>query len=142
MSLITFPQDFLSSNEPVVDKSGQFTRNVRYLLLALFNRTGQGSGAPIVQTELVVAAGGDFNITADWNQFSTVAGAGACLLPPMAVGSDCIIFNDGVNSLNVKAQAGVGFDALAVGTPYSLAAGKMQWFRSLTPTSIRSMQLG
>lgn len=142
MSLTLYPQNWLPANSSPIDASGRFTKDVQFLLLAFFNRTGAGAGAPNVQSGLVVTAGQDFGIVGDWNDFTTVPAAGAALLPSMAVGADCIVWNSGANALNVKPQPGAQIDVLGAGSPYSLGVAKMQWFRGVTMTQIRSMQLG
>lgn len=129
--------------QALVGQGGQATVSFQNFLLALFNRTGAGSGNPNVAAGLVVVAGTAFIIAADWNEFTTVPNGGVAQLPALDVGSDCIVFNDAAaNALSVAPQAGVQIDTLGIGVGYALAAGKMQWFRAVTPTLIKSMQLG
>jgi hypothetical protein len=139
-----FPQQFPPPQTPLIDKAtGAASRDGSYLLLALWSRTGHGDGTPTIGPGLAINdATVVFNITNDWNEFTAVPPGGACQLPQMAVGTDCIIWNDGANSLSVQPQRAAQIDALGAGAGYSLAAGKMQWFRCITPTQIKSMQLG
>lgn len=138
-----YPQEMPPAQTALVDSSsGAATKDGRYLWLALWSRTGEGDGVPRVAPNLVVVAGSMFNIVADWNEFITVPPGGGCLLPPLKVGTDCIIWNDDANSIDVNPQPNQQIDALGLGARYPLAAGKMQWFRCITPTLIKSMQLG
>lgn len=137
-----FQQNF-PQRSALVDTSGVMTNDGKALLLSLWNRTGQGSGAPNVAVGLVADAVNPFGMTADWNEFDTVPVGGIAVIPPLVVGADIIVFNgDPANSLSVVPQRDAQIDALGIGVGYSLAATKMQWFRCWTPSQIRSMQLG
>lgn len=141
--LITYPYPLPPAPTPIVDpKTGALTaKDGRFLILALLNRTGGSSGAPSVGTGLVVGAD-PFNIVNDWSEFDTVPNGGIALIPLIAVGSEFVVFNGGLNSLAVTPQPSMQIDALGNGVGYALASLKMQVFRCFTPTQIRSMQLG
>lgn len=125
---------------PAVADDDTLTKDFRYLLLALWNRTGQGNGVPTIDPGVSVAGGATYNIIKDWTQFTTVGSGGIAQLPAMAVGTDCIIWNDDTGfALSVRPPAGVLID---LANNYSLAVGKMQWFRCISTTLIKSMQLG
>lgn len=143
MGIQGFPNGFPSPQTPIIDpETGAFTKDGRYFLLALWNRTGQGPGLPTVAAGLAVLAGIPFGITTDWSQFGAVAAGGIAVIPAISVGADAVVFNGGANSLLVKPQPTAQIDALGLGAGYPLAAGKMQWFRCVTPTQLNSMQLG
>ncbi len=144
MGITAYPRKLPAPKQTVANDDGSITNDYRYLLLALYNATGQGDGVPNVQAGLAVVAGSIFNIVGDWNQFSSVGNGGAALLPSLVVGTDCIVWNDDGNGfvLTVKPQPSSQIDTLGLGNGYSLPAAKMQWFRQVTPTLIHSMQLG
>jgi|SRR5579883_2335747 len=144
MGLLVYPKQMPTPQLPIAAKSGAPANDWYYLLLALFNRTGQGDGAPNIQPNLtaVVAPATLPLIAGDWNIFTTVPNGGAAQIPPLAAGADFLVFNLGANSLAVTPQATDTIDALAKGAAYNLAAGKMQWFRCTAPGQILSMQLG
>src|SRR5262249_3076822 len=134
--LTPFPQQFLSSlQNPVVDpRSGGPTKDFYYLLLAFFNRTGKGTGAPVIATGLTAAATvalaqQNAPRAADWNELDTVASGGICAIPIVDVGSDFIVWNQGLHTLAVTPDPSQQIDALGNGVAYSLTSGKMQWFR-------------
>jgi hypothetical protein len=144
MGINNYPQNFPAPQTPLIAvQTGLPTQDLRFLLVALFNRTGQGAGSPIIKSGLAVVGGAVFPIIGDWNQFTSVANGGIAQLPAMSAGGDCIIWNDDpANALSITPQNAVEIDVLGVNAGYMLAAGKMQWFRQVTPTLIHSMQLG
>jgi hypothetical protein len=115
------------------------------LLLALWNN----AYAFQVKTG-IVAAGTRIDtatpIQADWNEVATVPANSGVVMLQLAPGQDVIVWNAGANALNVYPDPTYSIDTLAVGAPYVLAVGKMQWFRTVAVTSgsgrMRSMQLG
>lgn len=145
MPLLVYPRQMIAPAVAIVGPEASATKDLYYLLLALFNRTGQGNGAPIIAvglTALVPGASPLPIIAADWNEFSTVPAGGACQIPLVAVGSDFIVWNFGANVLAVTPQAQQQIDTGGAGRAYNLAAGKMQWFRCTALNQLRSMQLG
>ncbi len=148
MGIIAYPRKLPAPKQVVANDDGSVTNDYRYLLLALYNATGQGDGVPSVDsgpngTGAIVSATAPYVIAADWTLFVTVPVGGQAQLPNLPVGCDAIIFNDdGAHALGVLPQSTVQIDALGLGNAYSLAHAKMQWFRQVTPTLIHSMQLG
>ncbi len=144
MGINPFANGFPQPQTPVTNKDESITKDFRYLLIALWNRTGAGDGVPNIQAGQTVVSGTPFNIVGDWNEFTTVPASSAiAVLPVLVPGTDCIVFNDDAShSLSVQPQPNIQIDALGNGVGYSLAAGKMQWFRCVTTTLIKSMQLG
>ncbi|HLH92069.1 MAG TPA: hypothetical protein VKX28_26855 [Xanthobacteraceae bacterium] len=140
--LQAFQQNFPAPQTSIIGPNGTFTTDGRYLLLALWNRTGGASGAPSVGVGLVVQAGTSFPIVNDWSEFDTVPNGGSVIIPGLKVGASAVIFNGGANALSVLPQPGSRIDALAVGAGYPLAAGKTQIFSAWSPTQLRSLQLG
>src|SRR3974390_3138561 len=94
MGVVPYNQGFPPPLTQITDKNGAFTKDGRYLALALFNRTGQGDGVPNVLSGLPVVDGKVFTIVGDWNHFTSVAMGGVAQLPTLAIGTDCIVFND------------------------------------------------
>lgn len=141
-----YKQNFLPSGQTVVDGKGSPNEILRQLLLAFWNRSGKGTGVP-VEVDANISAAGTTQATAtqlahDWSEvLATAAGAGVKLLN-LKAGQSQFVFNGGANALKVYPATGWGIDALAVNAAYSLAAGKTQIFRAVTPTLVRSVQLG
>ncbi len=152
MGLQTYAAQFLATPQtPIINpQTNAAVTNFYYMLLALFNRTGQGTGTPLIATGLTAAAsfataqtkGNPALIVNDWSVFNTVASGGVCAVPAVNVGSDFIIWNFGAHSLAITPQPTQAIDALGLGNPYNLAANKMQWFRCPTTNQMYSMQLG
>jgi hypothetical protein len=152
MGLSAFAYNY-DPRRPLVDaNSGVPIRDGRDFLLALFNRGGGAAGVPNVQVGVVASGSAQtdaFGLIGDWNYVETVVSGTGVVIPPIEVGSDCIVFNAGANTLKIypsvvaPAQGGpVQIDALGANNPYPLAAGKMQWFRMVKPSLLKSMQLG
>lgn len=152
MGINGFPTNFPPQRAPIIDQAtGQFTMDGRYLLLALFNRSGEGDGFPTIALGLM-AQGIDQSsailMGSDWNEFDTVAAGTGAVIPIMGAGGDIIVWNFGASPLSIypspvaAPNQPIQIDALGVNQPYMLAAGKMQWLRQISPTQIRSTQLG
>lgn len=148
MGITAFPQALPAPKQPLVNQDSSITNDYRQFLLALFNTGGGASGVPSVDagpnnTGAVITAGTAYTLTSDWTWFVTVPSGGQAQLPAMVVGTDAIIFNDdSADAVGILPQSGVQIDALGAGSPYSLAHGKMQVFRCVAPTQLKSMQLG
>jgi hypothetical protein len=153
-----FPYGFDRRAE-LVDSQGLLLRDGRDLIQALMNRTGGPSGGPNVVVGIAAVGNSQATaqlLTGDWNYVETVPSGTGVIIPIMgsagslapSVGTDIIVFNADANPLNVyppnvKVASGpVQIDALAPNAPYVLAVGKMQWFRQVKPTLLKSMQLG
>lgn len=80
-------------------------------------------------------------ITDQWNEFDTVPAGSGALLSALQPGQSQDVFNEGANSLKVYPPPGAQIDALAINAPYTLTAGKMQTFRTMSATQIRTTQL-
>lgn len=143
MGIQGYQQNFPGPQTALVNQQGGVTNDGRFLWLALWNRTGQGTGLPSVAAGQAIVAGTPFNLNADITDFTAVPTGGVAQIPQLSVGAEFIVFNsDAVDAVAITPQPGVQIDGLAVGAAYSLAAGKMQWFHCVTPTLIRSTQLG
>lgn len=136
MSIQSFLQNFAPRN-PIVDpQTGIPTTDYgQSLLLALWNRTGSGTGIVPKVTDpaaLLVAAGNSqitaFAVTQDWNWFGTVPVGSGALILPLKPGNDIQFFNGGANPLNVYPPLGYQIDALGLNQPFSLVAGKLRVF--------------
>lgn len=80
-------------------------------------------------------------VTDQWNEFDTVAAGTGALLAALQPGQSQDVFNEGLNSLKVYPPPGAQIDALAINAPYTLTAGKMQTFRTISATQIRTTQI-
>jgi hypothetical protein len=134
-------------NAPLVNAdTGVPMRDGIDLVLALYNRTGGGTGSPNqVTQETVPAAGNSLDtatmLTQDWNDVSPVAtGTGVSIPQAMLVpGADITVLNSGANTLNIHPPSSdVQIDALGAGSPYQLASGASRTFRCWSPTQLRS----
>lgn len=141
----SFPATIPPPRTAFVALDNTLTKDARYLLIALFNRTGQGTGLPSVSIGLSAKGTTQADamiLASDWNSIDTVPANSGVIIPVLAVGADCIVWNAGANALKVYPPVGSQIDALAVNAAYSLSTGKMQWLRCLSSTAMRSMQLG
>lgn len=83
-----------------------------------------------------------FAMSAEWNEFTTVAANTGALLYNFGAGFASFVWNAGANALKVYPPVGGSIDAIATNGAYSLAAGKAQCFSQLTAIRWRSLQLG
>lgn len=117
------------------------------MLRAVWSRTGLGSGVPIQVANNLTAAGSSqadaLGINLDWNEvLTTPVGSGVVLLA-IQPGQTQVVFNgDAANSLKVYPPSNFQIDALGANAPYTLAAGKTQFFGCYSNTQLRSVQLG
>jgi hypothetical protein len=149
MPINGFPRNFTPTAPFVETRGGLLTQDAVFLMLALFNRTGDGDGAPSVKVG--VAAAGTTQATAtvlsgDWNYVEIVPSGSGVILPLFSTsGLDCIVFNADAADLNVYPPISnvqpIQIDALVGNAPHVLHAGKMQWYRSIKPALIKTMQL-
>lgn len=141
----SFAQAFPPPRTTFVALDNTLTKDGRYLLLSLYNRTGAGTGLPSVALGIVAKGSGQTDalpLASDWNSVDTISTGSGVIIPVLAPGADCIVWNGGGNPLKVYPPVGSKIDALATNAAYSLAVNKMQVFRCLSQTLIRSMQLG
>lgn len=146
MSIQAFNQDFPQPPTPIIDPAtGALTRDGRYLLLALWNRTGKGTGIVPVVSPALVATGASIadalQLTNDWNNLGTVAAGAGCQILPLKPGNDIQVYNGGANPLAIYPPSALDqIDALGAGAPYSLAAGKLRIFEcwAITPVQLYS----
>lgn len=132
MSIQAFGDDFPKSTQ-FLDPTGNINKTWLYLLLQLWNRTGQGTGIIPVVSDPLTGAGTTIadalSLTDDWNWFTTVAAGTGCKILPLKPGNDIQIYNAGAHSLNVyPPTAADQIDSLGAGSPYVLAAGKLRIF--------------
>lgn len=82
-------------------------------------------------------------LTRQWSTITTVASGTGVLVPPIATGTQATIWNDdATNDLLIYPLTGMQIDALGTNNPYTLPAGKSQIIDKLSPTSLRTQQLG
>jgi hypothetical protein len=81
-------------------------------------------------------------LTAEWNELTTVAANTGVVLFDFGAGLESTVWNAGANSLKVYPPVGSTIDGGAANDPYVLAAGKAQVFYQLDATSFRTLQLG
>lgn len=136
MSIQAYSYQFRQNTKLVDPKTGIPTQDGIDLLLALYNRTGKGTGIiPVVSPHL--AAAGNSQATAlalsnDWNYIGTTPGGSGVVLLPLKPGNDMEVFNGGGSPLNIYPASGYQIDALAVNAPYVLNAGKLRIFQCWT----------
>lgn len=140
------PSNFPSADGRPLEKDGRFTREWLYLFLALFKRTGSGTGAPGSVTTAIDAAGTTQataqEIASDYNEVLTAsAGTGVRMFPTIQPGYSQAVYNGTGSSINVYPPVGFYMDA-SLNTAYSLANGKTQVFTCYSQTQIRSFQIG
>lgn len=138
-----FPQNFPERQQKFVNEQGILTGDGFYLLLALFNRTGKGSGIiPVVILPLTATGidqGSALQLVNDWNDVEAVPVNSGVVLLPLKPGQDQQVFNgDRANALNVYPPPGVQIDALGVNAPFVLAISKLRIFEFWSLTQIRS----
>lgn len=150
MGINGFPVNFNPAQTQLFDpKTGALTNSGLRFLLQIFNRTGAGNGFPTVADNLTAEGTTQQTallLAADWNFVTSTPSGSGVVFPPMQQGADIIVWNfDGAQALDVypsPATPAIQIDALGNNQPYSLAHGKMQWFRQRSPTLIVSTQLG
>ena len=79
-----------------------------------------------------------YAITADQNEFTTVAAGTGCILRANVSGADTTIWNAGANTLNVYPVTGNQIDALGINNPDTIAAGASKRYTALTAGFYRS----
>lgn len=142
MSIQRFAHNFFAAG-PFVDKAGALTVDASRFLLALFNRTGMGTGIVPVVSDVLVATGTTaadaLGLINDWNLVGTTAAGSGVKILPLKPGNDIQVFNAGANSLKVYPPSGFQIDALGVDQPYVLAAGKLRIFECWGLTQLYSL---
>lgn len=139
------PYQYQPTQQLVSPQSGVPVRGGVDFLLALYNRTGAGTGSPNQVTQApVAAAGGTLStatlLTADWNEVNATANNQGVQIPAaMVPGTDIVVLNTSAHTVKVYPfNAESQIDALGDGAPYSLAAGDKQTFQCWTPTQLYS----
>lgn len=124
-------------------RSGIPVDDGRDFLLALFNRTGAGTGIVPKVSDPLVAAGATIidalGLTGDWNLVATVAAGSGVQILPLKPGNDIQVYNAGLNNLSVYPPPnGSAIDALGVAAPYVLVPGKLRIFQCWSLTQFYS----
>jgi hypothetical protein len=137
-----------NARSALVDTAGiPSTAYANGFFTALFNRTGGGTGiVPVVSTPTVTATGNAignaFQLTTDWNDIEAgAAGTGVAIAAALNLqpGNDIWVFNGTATNKNVyPPNAQTQIDALGVGMPYILGAGKLRCFQCWQATQFRS----
>jgi hypothetical protein len=145
MKLATYSTQFPGPTDAMVTPQGSMTNSLRFLLNALFFRTGGPGGVPEVATGVVAAGVAQADATilqADWNSVDTVPANSGVRIPPLIPGQEIVVLNtDGV-AVKVYPSTGVAIDALGANAAFSLVNGKEQTFRAWSATQLRSIKLG
>jgi hypothetical protein len=123
------PQSFPPPATQWFDKDGRIGQTARFFMLALFNRTGGPSGAPLSAQPLSGS-------TLD-QDLNTVTAAGTYTLTPMQPGQYQVVFNKSGSPITIAAPSGQSIDGTG---SYGLAAGKTQVFWCTGDTTIDSTQ--
>lgn len=144
MSIQSFVWNMFAKPAPFTDGKGILTNDAFKFLLALYNRTGQGTGIVSIVSGSLVAQGIDIGtalpLVNDWNLVGFVALGSGVVISELQPGNDIEVQNSGANTLNVyPPPTGVEIDALGVGNPYPLPAGKLRVFQCWTTTQFISL---
>lgn len=136
MSIQAFARNFNASSK-LVDDNGIPIGDGRDFLLALFNRTGAGTGIVPKVSDSLVATGASIadalGLITDWNLVGTVAAGTGVQILPLKPGNDIQVYNGGANALLVyPPSALIQIDALGNGIGFSLAPGKLRIFECWT----------
>lgn len=145
MKLAAYSTQFPGPTDKMVTPEGGMTNSLRFLLNALFFRTGGPGGLPEVMTGITAAGTTQADATllqADWNSVDTVPANSGVRIPPLIPGQQVLVLNSTGTNLNVYPSTGVAIDALGSNTAYSLVGAKEQLFRAWTATQLRSIKLG
>jgi hypothetical protein len=142
VSIQAFQQNFQQTRPLVDPKTGVLTVDGQYLLLALWNRTGQGSGiVPVVSPPLTATGSGQgdaLGLVADWNDVESVPGTSGVVMPILKPGNDITVYNGSGNSLNVYPFSGARIDIAAVNAAISMAPGELRYFQCWSTTQMRT----
>jgi hypothetical protein len=122
-----FPAQF-TPRTPLVDpETGQPNQTYGWaFFLALFNRTGGGTGVPLTVGQSLVAGGTPLALTNDFNE--VLSGAGGVSLFALKPGQFQVVFNGTGAAINVFPALKGEINALGANAAFSLAAGATQMF--------------
>lgn len=110
-------------------------------LLSLLATASSAIATSTVDTGLVATGSNQataLQLSAQWNEVSTVPLASGVLLQALQPGQSQTVFNHGANALNIYPPPGMQIDALDVNLAYALAAGSRHTFDFLSAVQIRS----
>jgi hypothetical protein len=137
VSIQKFTAQF-NPTSPLVDSQGiPILGYGRAFFLALFNRTGQGTGIVPIVSDPISATGATiadaFQLENDWNNVTNIpAGTGVAISSALSLqpGNDIWVMNAGAGDLNVyPPDTKTQIDALGAGGPYVLHPGKLRCFQ-------------
>lgn len=142
MGIQHFSQQFFGPGAFVDKATGILTVNASKFLLALFNRTGAGTGIVPKVDDVLVAAGADIStalgLVKDWNLITSGAANTGVQISPLLMlqpGNDIQVYNNSGSAKNVYPPDGqTQIDSLAPGAPFSLADKRLRVFEMWTPT--------
>lgn len=142
MSIQRFAHNFFGA-DAFTKADGTLMVNASKFLLALWNRTGGGTGIIPQVSDPLTATGANvvtaLGLTKDWNNVSDVPTGSGVQLPVMKPGNDCQVKNTGAHALKIyPASPDVQIDALGNGAAFSLAAGKLRIFECWTSNQLDS----
>lgn len=142
MSIQSFAYNYNPSRK-LVDGNGVPFQDGRDFLLALFNRTGAGTGIIPKVTGPLIATGStivdSLQLGSDWNLIGTTPLNSGVQLLPLKPGNDIQVFNAGANPLNIYPPGGSQIDALAINSPLVLLSGKLRIFECWTLSQFFSL---
>lgn len=137
MSIQRFAQ-LLFGADAFVDKgTGKLTVNAARFILALWNRTGGGTGIVPKVSDPLTATGADVGtalmLKDDWNVITAGANNAGVVMLALKPGNDIQVMNKGPNTYKVYPfDPAVAIDALGAGAAFSLAPGKLRIFEVMT----------
>ena len=145
MKLATYSTQFPGPTDAMVTPQGSMTNSLRFLLNALFFRTGGPGGVPEVTTGIAAAGTTQADaaiLQADWNSVDTVPANSGVRIPPLIPGQEIVVLNTDGIAVKVYPSIGVAIDSLGANAAFSLVNGKEQKFRAWSATQLRSIKLG
>lgn len=152
MSIQAFPIQWQANNPLVTPSTGVLTQFGQYLLLALYNRTGAGSGLPDSVGNNLRAVGltqaDALALINDYNEItSDEGGNNGVILLSLKPSQAQIVFNGSADPINVYPPVGGNIDGLGLNVAYPLNQNKTQIFTcwGLQTSGVpyyRSLQLG
>lgn len=140
-----FPTNLPTPQTAIADDSGRLQDTWYKVFVALFGRTGQGTGVQLkVGNDLVATGAGQADALQLLNDLNEVLGGatGGVLLTVTIQGQWQQVFNGSGGNINVYPTADLQIDALGANAPYILANGKTQNFTLYNMTTFRTFQPG
>jgi hypothetical protein len=144
VSIQSFVYQFFGAIAFIDKATGNLTKDGSRFLLALWNRTGAGTGIVPKVSDPLTATGADVGtalmLKDDWNVITAGANNAGVVMLALKPGNDIQVMNKGPNTYQVYPfDPAVAIDALGAGAAFSLAPGKLRIFEVMTIDSGQTM---